>query len=911
MCCPFLSLQKSAQSYDLSQGMQISIRIVNKIGFFCSFASWKLLSVLKDMNKIDFKKIIPHLVAVLVFIIASFVYFSPVLNNKQLAQSDMGQFDGMSKSLIDYHKSTGDYSEWTNSMFSGMPAYQLVNGHNYNILEYIAKPLTLGKYNLSAGVFFLLALGFYIFMVSLRVNPWMSIFAGLIYALGSYNIIIIGVGHITKAWAMSMMAPVFAGMILVFEKKYIKGLVLFCLALGLQISFNHIQITYYTLIVAIILGISYFVFALKKKEIKDFAKSLAFLLIGAIIALMPSTGHILVNQEYVKHTMRGGSELTIHHGNAQKNNVNDKGLDINYAYSWSYGKAETMTLLIPDYKGGGSSDFRRMEYDSPQMLNRSKLLAGRFAPEVCQQVGVATSYFGTQPFTAGPVYFGAIVIFLSLLGFIIIENKYRWWLLVATIVSVLLSWGNNFMILNEWLFYHLPLYNKFRTPSMALVIANVTLCIVAFLGLKAFFEEKDNKKRKLSLYISGGITLFITLLCAVVPDLLTDFHNVKDASLANQIGSQENLISAIEADRRYMFVSDSWRSFIFIALAFLTLLFFVRARIKKQNIVFCIIGIFAVIDLWVVDKRYVNNETNYQSKYEALPTPSKAESDILDVLSKEKPSHYRVYNMAVNTFNDASTSYFFPSIGGYSAAKLQRYQDVIDFYFTNTTYKQKDLNDTALLYKNPLRQVLSSARDMQGFAMPNLGVLNMLDTRFVIVNQNAFVENTERCGAAWFANNIKWVNNPNEEILALDNFDAKQTAVVNREFAPQIKDIQQDSTAKITFEAERNDNPTRRVYHTNSKTGQLAVFSEIYYKDSWKAYIDGKEVPYLRANYVLRALYVPQGVHKIEFVCKSDILTKAKIINFIGSALLVLLICFAIFQPYVKKRFNKKSNKEN
>lgn len=855
------------------------------------------------MNKFDFKKALPHIVAVVVFILTSFIYFSPVLNNKQLAQSDMGQFDGMSKSLLDYHKATGDYSEWTNSMFSGMPAYQLVNGHNYNILEYIAKPLTLGSYNLSAGVLFLLALGFYIFMVSMRVNPWMSIFAGLIYALGSYNIIIIGVGHITKAWAMAMMAPVLAGMILVFEKKYLKGLALFCLALALQISFNHIQITYYTLIVAVILGVSYLVFAIKKKEIKDFSKSLAILIIGALIAVMPSSGHLLVNQEYVKHTMRGGSEITAKPNNAQKTSqINAQGLDIDYAYAWSYGKDETMTLLIPDYKGGGSADVKRMQYDSPQMLNRAKLTANRFAPEICQQIGVATSYFGTQPFTAGPVYFGAIVVFLALLGFIILENKYRWWLLVATVLSILLSWGNNFMLLNEWLFYHLPFYNKFRTPSMALVIANVTMCIAAFWGLKAFLVSKDEKKRKLSLYISGGITLFITLLCAIAPSIFTDFSNAKDVNLASQTGLGNDLITAIVEDRRYMFIMDAWRSFIFIAIAFLSLLFFIRGRIKNQIVVFCIIGLASVIDLWAVDKRYVNNEINYQSKYEALPNPTKAESDILDLLSKEKASHYRVYNMAVNTFNDATTSYFFPSIGGYSAAKLQRYQDLIDFYFTNTSYKQKDLNDTSLLHNNPLRQVLATAQDMQGFPMPNLGVLNMLDARFVIINQNAFVENTERCGAGWFVNNIKWVNNANEEILALDNFNPKQIAVINKKFASQIKDIKADSSAKITFVTEENDNPTRRVYNTSSMSGQLAVFSEIYYKDSWKAYIDGKEVPYLRANYVLRALYVPAGDHKIEFICKSDILSKAKTINCVGSVLLVLLLCYALLQPYIKSR---------
>lgn len=862
------------------------------------------------MKKINFKEILPHIVAVLVFIIASFIYFSPVLNNKQLSQSDMSQFEGMSKSLVDYHKQTGDYSEWTDSMFGGMPAYQLINSPNYNVTEFIAKPLTLGSYNLSAGVLFLLALGFYVFMVTMRVNPWMSIFAGLIYALGSYNIIIIGVGHITKAWAMAMMAPTLAGMILVFQKKYVKGLTLFALCLALQIHFNHIQITYYTLITAIIIAVSYFVFAIKEKEIKDFAKSLAFLVCGALIAVLPSAGHLMVNQEYVKQTMRGGSELTIHPNNNTNQQISDKGLDINYAYQWSYGKGETMTLLIPDYKGGGASDIKRLQ-DNKTTINRMKELQSTTPitknNNEFQQVAnmyLQSNYFGTQPFTAGPVYFGAIIIFLSLLGFLIIENKNRWWLLVATLFSILLSWGNNFMALNEWLFYHLPLYNKFRTPSMALVITNVTMCIAAFFGLKAFLESDNDKKRKISLYISGGVTLLITFLCFVTPDMFSDFSSPKDETFAKVLGP--SFVSALIADRQDMFSSDAMRSFIFIAIAFLALFLHMRGRIKNQTIVFCIIGLAAIIDLWAVDKRYVNNEISYQSKYEALPNPSKAELDLMDMLSKQKPMHYRVYNMSVNSFNDASTSYFFPSIGGYSAVKLQRYQDLIDFYFTNTSYKQKDLNDTSLLANNPLRQVYQQASSMQGFPMHNMGVLNMLDTRYVITNQNAFVENTEACGAAWFVNNVKWVNNPNEEILALDNFNPKQTVVINKEFSSQIKETKDNANAKIQFVAEENDNPTHRVYNTSSSTPQIAVFSEIYYKDSWKAYIDGKEVPYFRANYVLRGMYVPAGNHKIEFICKSTTLSKAKIINFIGSTLLILLLCYAIFQPWIEKKIFKK-----
>ena len=859
----------------------------------------------------NFKKVLPHIVAVIVFIACSFIYFSPILDGKQLNQSDMNQFSGMSKSIDDYHRNSGNYSEWTNSMFSGMPTYQIKNAHNFNVIEFINVPLTLGPYSHSAGILFLMALGFYIFLVVMGVNPWMSIFAGLIYALGSYNIIIIGVGHITKAWAMAMIAPILAGMILVMKKKYLRGVALFTLALGMQLSFNHIQITYYTLITSIVLGISYLVYCIKDKEFKELGKVFCILVIGALIAVMPSSAHLMVNQEYVKQTMRGGSELNVKPQQNNQSSVNDKGLDIDYAYNWSYGKGETMTLLIPDYKGGGGADIKRIS-DGTITKNRMRELQST-APKIQDQNAfsqiansyLTSNYFGKQPFTAGPVYFGAIVIFLALLGFIVLDNRWRWWLLIATIISILLSWGNNFMILNEWLFYHLPFYNKFRTPSMALVIANVTMCMVAFLGLKAFFESDNKKLKSIALYVSGGVTLLITLLCSIAPNLFTDFSAPNDNIFREYLG--ESFISSLVADRESLFTRDAFRSFIFIAIACASLLLYNMGKIKNQTIIFCVIGLCAVIDLWAVDKRYVNNETNYQTKYEALPSPTNAETTLLDEVMNKKPNHYRVYNMSLNAFNDASTSYFFPSIGGYNAAKLQRYQDVIDFYFTNPNYKQNNLNDTSLLISNPFRQVMLQASTMKGFSMPNIGVLNMLDTRYIIINQDVFIENTEACGPAWFVNNIKWANNADEEILALDNFNPKETVVINKEFSSQIKEVKNDENAKVTFINDEWDNPEKRVYKTQSSSAQVLVFSEIYYKDSWKAYLDGKEVPYFRADYLLRAMYVPAGNHTIEFICKSDTVKKGRIINLAGSVLLIALLLSALCLPFIEKL---KKNKQ-
>ena len=854
----------------------------------------------------NFKKILPHIIAVVAFIVVSLVFFSPVMEGKKLFQSDMAQFDGASKELHDYEKASGEGANWANAMFSGMPSYQIAFPQSNNIFNTIAPPLTLWNRSFDAGIFFIMMLGFYVFMCSMGAKPLISAFSALIYALGSYNVIIITVGHITKAWAMAMIAPILAGMILVFKRKYISGIIIFTLSLGLQIYFNHIQITYYTLIAALILGITYLIYAIKEKQIKNFAISCGALIIAAVIAIMPNSSHLALNAEYAKHTMRGGSELTIK-ANDNTNN-NEKGLTIDYAYAWSYGVGETLTMLIPDFRGGGSSDNRWESLAENRLQEiQSTQPAQASHPQIQQVINqyAGSTYWGEQPFTAGTVYFGAIVIFLSLLGFLLIKGAERWWLLFATIVSILMSWGSNFMILNEFLFNHLPLYNKFRTPSMILVIANVTLVITAFLGLKEFFnKEIDNNKKTTSLFISGGIVGGFCLLCALLPDLFASFTSSQDSVFETMLGN--SFIQALYEDRKSAFTSDALRSFIFIAIAFVSLFLFAKDKLKKEIIVIVIIGIASVIDLWQVDKRYISNE-NYKKTYELEIQSTPALETIKADVEAKNINHYRVYNMAVNTFNDASTSFYVPSIGGYHGAKLQRYQDIISFHLTNPNYVQKDLNDTSLLKTNQIRQFFYTYQ--QQIKCPNLQVLNMLDTKYFILpvgqEGGTAIENPEACGAAWFVENIKTVNTADEEILALNDFDPQHTAILNKEFASQLqnKDFSNaDQQATITLQESPNKNPDLKIYKTKSTTAQLCVFSEIYYKDGWKAYIDGKETPILRANYVLRALEVPAGEHTIELRCEPDTLKTFNIINLIGSILIVVFVIGAIALPFIKKR---------
>lgn len=860
----------------------------------------------------NWKKILTHVACIIVLIIAALIYFYPVTNNKVIPQSDMMAVSGMNKAMEDYHKTTGKKSEWTPNMFSGMPSYQIDYPHKGNIMDSLINVLNLGDNTHTLGVFFLLALGFYIFMVCMGVKPWLSVFAGLIYALGSYNIILIDVGHITKAWAMSMVAPILGAMVLVFKQKYSKGFILFCLSLAMQLTFNHIQITYYTLIAAIIIGISFLVFAIKEKTIKEFLKSVAVLILGAVVSFIPVSGHMLVNNEYVKHTMRGGSELTIKTPNKQE--INSKGLDVNYAFNWSYGKNETMTILIPDYMGGGSADSRVGEQNSKILQNRIQAFQN-FTPKERNQNQLnqaanqyfASSYYGEQPFTAGPVYFGSIVVFLCLLGFLVLDNKWRWWLLAATIVSIMLSWGKNLMWFNGWVFEHLPLYNKFRTPSMALILANVTMCMAAFLGLNSYLNTPKSKKKQIALYISAIVVGAITLLAAIIPSLFSDFSSSKDVIFDKVLGP--SFTSALQDDRQAMFVSDARRSLLFITIAFLCLFFYDKGKINKPIIVVCVIGLASIIDLWTVDRRYINKDT-FRPKSIMNVIATNAENNILQQTEKDSINHYRVYNLVSNPFNESNTSYYLPSIGGYSPAKLQRYQDIIDFYLTNTSYKEKPLQDSSLLMKNPLRQFLYQYKDMPNFPMPNMSVLNMLDTRYVILSDDQYVENTEALGAAWFVKNVNWVNTPDEEIMALENFDAKQTAVINKKYktiVPQTKVL--DTNASVILTNAQEHDITHLKYTATSTTGGIVVFSEVFYEDSWTCYLDGKKVPYLCADYILRSVYVPQGTHTIEFVCSSQTLSTGNTLSYIGSSLLVIFIVLAALCPYfdkLRQRFTKK-----
>lgn len=846
-----------------------------------------------------FKKFLPHIIAIAIFLVISAIYFSPILKGLELRQSDMINAEGISKELVDYKKATGHGASWTNSLFSGMPSYQIQGPNTNNVFIPLSQPLKLWGLQLDLGILFLYMLGFYAFTIALGISPWLGIIAGIAFAMASYNIIIIEVGHITKAWAMSMMAPIFGGMMLVFRKKYLSGAALFIVSLGLQIYFNHIQISYYTMLGGLIIALTYMVYSIKEKQIKTYALGGLILIVGAFIAILPTSAQLKMNSQYVSHTMRGGSEITVKPENDSKIK-NDKGLSIDYAYAWSYGIGETLSILIPDARGGGSSD-QRFEKNAKNRINMIQTVQPKNAsdPNINQliQKYAGASYWGEQPFTAGTMYFGAIIIFLAFLGLILVKGPERWWLLIATILSFILSWGNNFMSINEWLFYNLPFYNKFRTPSMALVLANATLIILGILGLKEFFsKDLDIGKKKKALYISGGIAGVITFLCAIFPEMFASFSSSADIEFENYLG--QSYIQALFEDRKALFVSDAWRSFLFIGAAFFALFFFAFNKIKKEYIVVLILGLLITFDLWGVDKRYLT-EQNFVKSQETTIYPTTADNEIFEMVKQNNINHYRVYNLSLNTFNDATTSYFHPSIGGYHGAKLQRYQDIIDFYMLNRTYVQKDLSDTSKLMINPIRQFYLAYK---GQVSANLGVLNMLNTKFVVLPAQEGPKaypNPEACGAAWFVPTIDWAKDANEEILKLDNFDPRKVAIVDEKFKGIAKPVSEfDSSATIIYEKAKDNSPEYVKYITSSKTDAVMICSEIFYQEDWKAYIDGKETPYFRANYILRAINVPKGQHTVEFKLESDTFKTYNIISLIGSILIILIIILAIAYPF-------------
>lgn len=814
------------------------------------------------------KKTLTHCGIILFFFIVAAVYMSPVFDGKVIQQGDTMKASAMTKEQVDFHEKTGKFTTWTSSMFGGMPSYQIFAAPQKSAVMPIRNLLIMrhAGWGGNIAVIFLYLLGFYVCLLALGCNPWLSLLGALAFGLGSYNIIIIEAGHITKGWAMSMMAPIIGGMLLAYKKKYVWGGILFTLALAVQISYNHIQITYYTMLMGIVLGLVYFVFALKDKEFKPFLLGTCVLLVGSAFALGSNARHLIVNQEYAKYTMRGGSEITVtpedlYKDGEPKSIAASNGLDKDYAFMWSYGKGETYTLLVPGSYGGGSGETVGTDSEFYKTFRQKQ----------------APLYWGDQPFTSGPVYFGAIVIFLFVLGLFVVKGPERWWLLLATILAILMSWGKNLMGFNSFLFDHLPMYNKFRTPSMSLVIANVTMVLMAVLALKVIFDKEnpvDKKRLNLGLYISTGVTAgFILLMMALSGGF--SFSGASDVQMAAQYGAQWDMIQdVLVKDRKALFMSDSWRSLILVLISAVILWLYINQKIKQSGIIIGVLACLVLFDLWGVDRRYLN-ETNFISEKRIKLKPSQTDQMLDQYAAQFKDEDYRVFDLSVNTFNDSYPSAFHHQIGGYNAAKLRRYQDLIDFYLS--------------------RHI-------------NNDVLNMLNTRYVVVpgqNGQAMVQrNPEALGNAWFVDTYQLVEDPNAEIMALNDFNPADTAIIDKRFAEivQGKNLERDSNSVIVMEHQKPYNPDYVVYKTKTSKDQLAVFSEVYYEPDWRAYIDGKPADYFRVNYILRAMVIPAGEHKIEFKNEAPLMHKWDNITLAISILMLVVMAGSLVWYYRKPK---------
>lgn len=819
------------------------------------------------------QRIWPHLLVGLTFVVLTCAYFIPVLQGKEIRQGDDINAKGAAQELVQYQKESGEFAQWTNSMFGGMPAYQIRSDSSQNVYKFFNKVARLNLPYTTMGILFMYLLGFYLLLVAMNFKPWMAMVGSIAFAFGSYNIIIIIAGHITKAYAIAIMPMVLAGIILIYQKRWIIGGLYTMVALGMELAYNHVQITYYLGLAVLVMIIAELIFAIKAKNIKDFAISCIVLIGASLLAVLPGTTNMWSTYEYSKFSTRGPSEIT-----STTEERPHEGLDKDYALAWSYGIHETPTLLIPNIVGGASE---LIGYDNKAVQQ----LDPQIRDAVAQQM---PKYWGGRSFTSGPVYAGAIICFLFFLGAFFYEGKHKWWLIAATILSIFLAWGKNFMPFTDLMFYYFPMYNKFRTVEMALVIASMTIPLLGFLGLKELFENPERIKYETGKFFGAlGLTAGVALIIAIAPTLFYDFLSEQEMAMFDQMKAGENALAyslfeqGVVDARIELTRMDAWRSVFFIFLASSALWFFAVGKINSK-ISLATLGLLILIDMWGVDKRYLS-EQHFSAKSLGKTEFPISKADKLIMADKEP---HRVISLYRDPFNEVATSYFHHSVGGYHGAKLRRYQDVIDYYIRNEW--------------NNIQQCLRKQDiDAVKTELSLSTVLNMLNTKYLIYNPEAEpILNPYAQGAAWFVSKVSPAASPDEAIAALGNINTREVAVIENCNTNSLQ-TSADSSAVIR---QISYTPEEIVYNSSSKSAQVAVFSEIYYSAGWKAYIDGKETEILHADYILRALQIPAGNHEIRFTFHPKSYTVGKTVSMAGSILAVLLLVGGVFYNVKKSK---------
>lgn len=832
------------------------------------------------------KKWVKHIVAILVLLIVTIAYFSPsVLDGKVLRQGDDIKATGMGQSQMKaFEKSAapGEFSAWSDAMFGGMP-YIAGYGNpapdlpRYTIIEKVFKSLSYSD----ASMVFVGLVSFYLLMCVMGASWWLALAGAFAFALASYNIIIIEAGHIVKGYVIGYMPVTLAGMALLFKRKYLWGTIVFLLGIALSISNNHIQITYYLFLLCLFIYLGYAVAKVKAKEFAELGKVTAIMVVCAFAAVLPGAKNLYSNWELGEHSIRGASELTPKANEAGVIEKKSSGLDKDYAFAWSYGKAELLTVLVPNAYGGGSGG--TLGQDS-EFYKEAKAAGAKLGKEI-----QAPTYWGDKVFTSGPVYFGAIVCFLFVLGMFIVKSQMKWWLFAGALFMTLLAFGRNLDWFNDFMFHHLPMYNKFRTVEMALVIPNMVAPIIGVWGLMELFSGKVDRKTFMhGFYVSLALTGGICLVLWLCPTFLLDFHSTYDS----QYQLPENFYNALLMDRASLASADALRSLLFILLGAALLAWYAVSKDNKRVAQYVCIGMTVLIcvDLWGVDKRYLNDSSFYpKQEIKNVYAESMADKVIL-----QDDSNFRVVNLN-NPFQETQTSYFHHSIGGYHAAKLRRYNELIEHRL------QGELNS--------IIGVFDGAKSLEDFlpVFAACPTLNMLNTRYVIYNpQQPPLVNPYADGNAWFVKEYRQVDNADEEIAALDKIDPKVTAVIDKRFESQLSgfNLLPDSTAAIQLDSYR---PNKLVYYSQSQSEQLAVFSEIYYQPGWKATIDGKPVEHFRADWILRAMRIPAGKHQIEFEFKPEGYVVAANVSAYSSFLILLLLIGAVVYSIRKE---VKENKQ-
>ncbi len=823
------------------------------------------------------KKCLPDVLAVLLFVVLAFAYFFPAdIEGRILYRHDASAGRGAGQEGIEYLEKTGERSRWTNALFGGMPTYQMAP--SYGSTDLLTKAIYAYHLWLPENVWFVFAylLGFYILLRAFDFRQHLAALGSIIWAFSTYFLIIIAAGHIWKVWALAYLPPMIAGIVLAYRGKYLWGLLLTAVFSAFEINANHVQMTYYYLFVILFMVIAWLVEAIRQQQMARFLKATAVCIAGAAIGVCVNLSNLYHTWQYSKESMRGKSELV----KANNANQTSSGLERDYITQWSYGIGETWTLLIPNTKGGASMPLSQNE------------TAMKHADEnyvsIYQQIG---QYWGEQPGTSGPVYVGAFVVMLFILGLFIVKGPMKWALLAATVLSVLLSWGKNFMGFTDFFLDYVPMYDKFRTVASILVIAEFTIPLLAMMALKKIFDEPELMKPRMkyvgiSFLLTGGIALLFSLMPSA---FFSGFVSTSELHALQSLPPEhvQPIIANLTEMRQAMFTSDAMRSFYIILVGTGILLAFMYGKLKKEWAI-GIILVLCLVDLWTVNKRYLNDEM-FVPKSEREAPQQKTQTD--ELILRDQTLDYRVLNLASNTFNENETSYYHKSIGGYHAAKLRRYQEMIEQYI------------------NPEMQALFGAVSEAAGDMTQVNgdsicpVLNMLNTRYFIFplegGQTVPIQNPYAYGNAWFVDKLDYVNNANEEMAAVGKIDLRHQAVADVKFKAQLGEaVEQDTASVVTITSYE---PNRLTYDVNSGKGGVLVFSEIYYPE-WTATVDGQPVELGRVDYLLRAIQIQPGKHQVELSFFPKSVSTTETIAYVAIVLLILTLLGTIFLEYKNRK---------